>query len=79
MPLISALRGRGRQISEIKTSLVYKMSSGTVRTISQTNPVSKNQNKKKKRKRKKENMTLMPLVVVLEIWQSYDGSMVKEI
>jgi hypothetical protein len=43
---------RGRQISEFKASLVYKVSSRTARAI-QRNPVSKNlkkeQNKTKKR------------------------------
>jgi hypothetical protein len=33
--------GRGRQISEFETSLVYKVSSRTARAI-QRNPVSKN-------------------------------------
>jgi hypothetical protein len=47
------LGGRGRRISEF--SLVYKVSSRTVRAI-QRKPVSKKQkkNKKKKKKRKKE-------------------------
>jgi hypothetical protein len=43
------LGGRGRQISEFKASLVYKVSSRTARAI-QRNPVLKNQQKKKKRK-----------------------------
>jgi hypothetical protein len=43
------LRGRGRQISEFKASLVYKVSSRTARAI-QRNPVSK----KKRRRRRKE-------------------------
>jgi hypothetical protein len=47
------LRGRGRQISEFKASLVYRVSSRTAKTI-QRNPVSKNQKKKRKRKRKKK-------------------------
>jgi hypothetical protein len=42
------LGGRGRWISEFKTSLVYKVSSRTARAI-QRNPVSKNQKKKKKK------------------------------
>jgi hypothetical protein len=47
----STLGGRGRQISEFKASLVYRVSSRTARAI-QRNPVSKNQkiNKYKKRK-----------------------------
>ena len=50
-PLIPALRGRGRQISELEASLVYKVSFRTARDI-QRNPVSKNQKKKKKKKKK---------------------------
>jgi hypothetical protein len=46
MPLIPALGGRGRQISEFEASLVYRVSSRTARAI-QRNPVSKNQKKKK--------------------------------
>jgi DNA-binding transcriptional regulator YhcF (GntR family) len=47
--------GRGRQISEFKVSLVYKVSSRTARAT-QRNPISKIQKKKKKKKkeRKKE-------------------------
>jgi hypothetical protein len=43
------LGGRGRWLSEFKASLVYRVSSRTVRAI-QRNPVSKNQKKKKKKK-----------------------------
>ena len=39
--------GTGRQISEFKASLLYKVSSRIARTT-QRNPVSKNQNQKKK-------------------------------
>jgi hypothetical protein len=46
------LGGRGRQISEFKASLVYKVSSRTARAT-QRNPVSKNkQNKTKQNKTK---------------------------
>jgi hypothetical protein len=45
MPLIPALGGRGRRISEFKASLVYRVSSRTARAI-QRNPVSKNQKKR---------------------------------
>jgi hypothetical protein len=41
-------RGRGRQISEFKASLVYKVSSRTARAI-QRNPVLKKKPKKKKK------------------------------
>jgi hypothetical protein len=47
------LGGRGGQISEFKTSLVYKVSSGTARAI-QRNPVSKIPKEKKKEKRNKK-------------------------
>jgi hypothetical protein len=40
-PLIPALGGIGRQISEFKASLVFRMSSRTTRAT-QRNPVSKN-------------------------------------
>jgi hypothetical protein len=43
-PLIPALRVRGRQISEFKATLVYRMSSRTARAI-QRNPVLVNQTK----------------------------------
>jgi hypothetical protein len=46
MPLIPALGGRDRRISEFEASLVYKVSSRTARAI-QRNPVSKNQTKQK--------------------------------
>ena len=39
--------GRGREISEFKASLVYRVSSRTVRAT-QRNPVSKTKKKKKK-------------------------------
>jgi hypothetical protein len=48
------LGGRGRQISEFKASLVYKVSPRTARAT-QRNPVSKTkQNKTNKQTRKKE-------------------------
>jgi hypothetical protein len=46
------LGGRGRQISEFKTSLVYKVSSRTA-MATQRNPVSKNKNKTKKKTKNK--------------------------
>jgi hypothetical protein len=39
------LGGRGRQISEFKASLVYRVSSRTARAV-QRNPVSKNKKQK---------------------------------
>jgi hypothetical protein len=47
------LGGRGRQISEFKASLVYRVSSRTARAI-QRNPVSKNNDKKTKKKKQKK-------------------------
>jgi hypothetical protein len=51
------LGGRGRQISEFKASLVYRVSSRTARAT-QRNPVSKKQkqNKTKKKTNKKKNL-----------------------
>jgi hypothetical protein len=49
-PLIPALGGRGRWISEFKASLFYKVSSRTARAT-QRNPVSKKQKQKKKKKK----------------------------
>jgi hypothetical protein len=46
------LGGRGRQISEFKASLIYKMSSRTARTI-QRNPVSKKTKNKQTNKQTK--------------------------
>jgi hypothetical protein len=47
------LGGRGRWISEFEASLVYRVSSRTVRAL-QRNPVSKNKNKKTKTKTNKQ-------------------------
>jgi hypothetical protein len=44
------LGGRGRQISEFETSLVYRVSSRTARTA-QRNPVLKNKTKTNKQKK----------------------------
>jgi hypothetical protein len=46
------LGGRGRQISELEASLVYRVSSRTARAT-QRNPVSKNQNKEEKERKEK--------------------------
>jgi hypothetical protein len=47
------LGGRGRQISEFKASLVYRVSSRSARAT-QRNPVSKNQKKKRKRRKRRK-------------------------
>jgi hypothetical protein len=58
------LGGRGRRISEFKASLVYRVSSRTVRAI-QRNPVSKNNNNNKTKQKK--NPTLFNNVFLLGI------------
>jgi hypothetical protein len=57
-PLIPSLRGRGRQISEFKASLVYKVSSRTARAI-QKNPVSKNKKQKTKQNKTKQKLYIL--------------------
>jgi hypothetical protein len=49
------LEGRGRQISEFKARMFYKVSSRTARAI-QRNPVSKNKTKNKKENAMYENL-----------------------
>ena len=53
--MISALR-RQRQANcyEFEASPVYRVSSKTVRTVSQKNPVSKNKKQKNKKEKKKK-------------------------
>jgi hypothetical protein len=48
----------GRQISEFKAILVYRVSSRTMRAH-QRNPVSRKKRKKKRRRRRKRRKTLM--------------------
>jgi hypothetical protein len=50
--------GRGRQISEFKASLVYKVSSRTARAI-QRNPVSKNQKNQPTNKKNPKDLFTM--------------------
>jgi hypothetical protein len=50
------LGGRGRQISEFKASLVYRVSSRTARDT-QRNPVSKKKSKTKTKNNNKQNKT----------------------
>jgi hypothetical protein len=52
------LGGRGRQISEFKTSLVYRVSSRTARAT-QRNPVSKIKTKPKRKQQNKQNKTMV--------------------
>jgi hypothetical protein len=49
------LGGRGRQISEFKASLVYKLSFRTARAT-QRNPVSKNKRKEEERKAREQSL-----------------------
>jgi hypothetical protein len=51
------LGGRGKQISKIKASLVYRVSSNTARAT-QKNPVSKKTNQKQKQNKNKTSYTL---------------------
>jgi hypothetical protein len=60
------LGGRERQISEFKASLIYRVSSRTVRAT-ERNPVTKNKNKnktKQKQKKNKNSQHLKPSVQV---------------
>jgi hypothetical protein len=56
MPPLGYLGGRGRCISEIKGSVVYRMSSWSARAI-QRNPVSENKTKTKQNKTKQLSLT----------------------
>ena len=56
-PLIPALGDRGRQLYELEASLGYRVSSKTGRTVTQRNPVLKNQNKMNKHIKKKPRGT----------------------
>ena len=53
----STLGGRGRRISELEASLVYRVSSRTARAT-QRNHVLKDQKKEKKKKRKEKKLKL---------------------
>ena len=52
--MIPVLGGKGRQISEFKASLVYKVSARTARAT-QRNHVSKNQKPKTKQKKERDD------------------------
>jgi hypothetical protein len=58
------LGGRGRQISEFKASLVYRVSSRTTRAI-QRNPVSKNKTKQTNKQKKSRSKALRLSIVLL--------------
>jgi hypothetical protein len=63
------LGGRGRQISEFKASLVYRVSSRAARTT-QRNPVLKKTNKtnKQTKKKGKEKSKLFPKIILGNIY-----------
>jgi hypothetical protein len=55
------LGGRGRQISDLEASLVYRVSFRTTRAIQRRNPVLKNKTKQNKTKQNKQNKTKQKL------------------
>jgi hypothetical protein len=52
------LRGRGRQISEFKASLVYRVSSRTARTIQYSKEKKKKKRKEKRKEKKKRKFNV---------------------
>jgi hypothetical protein len=64
------LGGRGRQISEFKASLVYKVSSRTARAI-QRNPVLK-KTKKQKNKTKQNQKTKKPPISLNQVIKHFE-------
>ena len=60
MVLVQHLGARGRQISEFEASMVYRVSSRTVRTT-QRNPVLKNKTKQKTKQNKKVKINVLYL------------------
>jgi hypothetical protein len=67
------LGGRGRQISELEASLVYKVSFRTARAT-QRNPVSKKNKQTKKKKTKKEVYVALGFRSQLCHWTAYNLS-----
>ena len=63
--------GRGRQISEFKVSLVYRMSSKTARAL-QRNPVSK------KRKERKDVMNVSHVITITGILKDGKQPIMRE-
>jgi hypothetical protein len=63
------LGGRGRQISEFKASLVYRVSSRIARAI-QRNPVSKNNNNNNNKTTTKFNLLYYTSMSLKEIFNS---------
>jgi hypothetical protein len=65
------LGGRGRQISEFKASLVYRVSSRTARAT-QRNPVLKKQKQKQKNKNKDKACSIFAgLVAMLTVMLTF--------
>jgi hypothetical protein len=69
------LGGRDRQISDFEASLVYKVSSRTVRDI-QRNPDSKKP--KKKKKKKKKVSYVLPKMLVWCLCREVEGTLFME-
>ena len=76
-PLVPALRSRGRQISEFKASLVYKVCSRTARAI-QRNPVSKNPPPKKKEEEERGGGVNHKLLQGKKVFASDRGKRIPE-
>ena len=67
MPLIPALGGRGRRISEFEASLVYRASSRAARAT-QRNPVSKTERRWEKQQQLLPRQTCLALRDVRVQW-----------
>jgi hypothetical protein len=67
MPLIQHLGGRGRWISELEASLVYKVSSRTARLYRET--MSQKKKKKKKKKTYKARGEMLQQLLAFLLWQ----------
>ena len=66
IPALGRLGGRGKQISEFESSLVYRVSSRTARaeqrTLSRKNKNKKKKKKKKRKKKKKKENKKLPVL-----------------
>jgi hypothetical protein len=67
------LGGRGRRISELEASLVYRVGSRTARDT-QRNPVSKKKNKKTKntKQNKKDNLYTVCKKMTIDVMEDYE-------
>jgi hypothetical protein len=64
------LGGRGRWISELKASLVYRVSSRTARAI-QRNPVSKNSKQNKTTTTNKKHKKLIKFIYFFDVTKTF--------